>query len=90
MAQVEVAPDKIIGVRLTVYEDSDPERLAKLFAEKYSMPTAAAVRLQVPPRPPSPPSNAPACIAGLAGEVSWRGCASSVAAVTYQPTPTPV
>ena len=35
------------GVRLSVYEDSDPERLAALFAERYGLPGPAAELLQL-------------------------------------------
>eukprot|EP01048_Picozoa_sp_COSAG05_P017332 COSAG05_NODE_2347_length_3196_cov_4.919277_4_plen_75_part_00 len=33
--RVEVSPGEIKGVKLTVYEESDPERLGQLFAERY-------------------------------------------------------
>jgi hypothetical protein len=46
--RVELAPGgETKGVQLTVYEESDPEKVSKLFARRYGLPAAAAQRLQL-------------------------------------------
>lgn len=44
---VEVAPGDQQVVVLTVYEESDPARLAQMFAERYKLPAGAASKLQL-------------------------------------------